>query len=120
MDFILFYFNAPLRNHTDLMLPSLDLGSNVGYYSYNYTHYTEEVMRTIQMTLDDELVVAVDQVVKKLKTTRSAFARKALRDAVKQVTIAMLEDKHKKGYGRYPVDETEFDLWESEQAWGDL
>lgn len=36
-------------------------------------------MRTIQMTLDDELVEAVDQVVKKLKTTRSAFTRMALR-----------------------------------------
>jgi metal-responsive CopG/Arc/MetJ family transcriptional regulator len=77
-------------------------------------------MRTIQMTLDDELVATVDRVVKKLKTTRSAFARRALRDAVKQVTVAMLEDKHKKGYGRYPVDKTEFNLWESEQAWGDL
>jgi metal-responsive CopG/Arc/MetJ family transcriptional regulator len=77
-------------------------------------------MRTIQMTLDDELVATVDRVVKKLKTTRSAFARRALSDAVKQVTIKMLEDKHKKGYRRYPVDKTEFTLWESEQAWGDL
>ena len=42
-------------------------------------------MRTIQMTLDDELVATVDQVVKKLKTTRSAFARRALSDAVQQV-----------------------------------
>ena len=56
-----------------------------GYYGSNYTHYTEEVMRTIQMTLDDELVATVDQVVKKLKTTRSAFARRALSDAVQQV-----------------------------------
>ena len=76
-------------------------------------------MRTIQMTLDDELVATVDQVVKKLKTTRSAFARKALRDAIQQVNIKMLEDKHKKGYGRHPVDKTEFRLWESEQSWGD-
>ncbi len=30
-------------------------------------------MRTIQMTLDDDLVATVDQVVKKLKTTRSTF-----------------------------------------------
>jgi len=76
-------------------------------------------MRTIQMTLDDELVATVDQVVKKLKTTRSAFARKALRDAIQQVNIKMLEDKHKKGYGRHPVDKTEFRLWESEQSWGE-
>jgi CopG family transcriptional regulator / antitoxin EndoAI len=77
-------------------------------------------MRTIQMTLDDDLVATVDQVVKKLKTTRSAFARKALRNAIKQVNISQLEKKHKKGYGRHPADKAEFSVWESEQEWGDL
>ena len=76
-------------------------------------------MRTIQMTLDDELVEAVDKLVKKLKTTRSAFARKALREAIKQVNITVLENKHKKGYERYPVGKSEFSVWESEQEWGD-
>jgi metal-responsive CopG/Arc/MetJ family transcriptional regulator len=76
-------------------------------------------MRTVQMTLDDELVSAVDDVVKKLKTTRSAFARKALKDAIRQVNINMLEKKHKKGYERHPVSKTEFIVWESEQEWGD-
>jgi metal-responsive CopG/Arc/MetJ family transcriptional regulator len=74
------------------------------------------------MTLDDELVATVDQVVKKLKTTRSAFARKALRNAIKQVNVIQLEKKHKKGYGQHPAaaDKTEFSVWESEQDWGDL
>jgi metal-responsive CopG/Arc/MetJ family transcriptional regulator len=76
-------------------------------------------MRTIQMTLDDELVATVDQVVKKLKTNRSAFTRKALKDAIKQVNIKLLEDKHKKGYGLHPIEKTEFSIWELEQAWGD-
>lgn len=77
-------------------------------------------MKTIQMTLDDDLVATVDQVVKKLKTTRSAFTRRALRNAVKQVNAELLEKKHKKGYGRLPVDKMEFSVWESEQEWGDL
>ncbi len=76
-------------------------------------------MRTIQMTLDDELVAAVDKLVKKLKTTRSAFARKALREAIKQVNIKALENKHRKGYERYPVGKNEFSIWESDQDWGD-
>ena len=76
-------------------------------------------MRTIQMTLDDDLVEAVDKLVKKLKTTRSAFARKALREAIKQVNIESLENKHKKGYERHPVSKAEFSVWESEQEWGD-
>jgi metal-responsive CopG/Arc/MetJ family transcriptional regulator len=79
----------------------------------------EVFMRTIQMTLDDELVEAVDKLVKKLKTTRSAFARKALREAIKQVNIKALENKHKKGYEHYPVGKSEFSVWESEQEWGD-
>ena len=76
-------------------------------------------MRTIQMTLDDELVEAVDKLVKKLKTTRSSFARKALREAIKQVNIKALEDRHKKGYERYPVGKSELSGWESNQEWGD-
>ncbi len=76
-------------------------------------------MRTIQMTLDEDLVDAVDRVVRKLHTTRSAFTRKALKDAIKQVNIDLLEKKHKRGYERYPVAKTEFSIWESEQEWGD-
>ena len=75
-------------------------------------------MRTIQMTLDDDLVAAVDGIVKKLKTTRSAFARKALKEAIRQVNINQLEKKHKKGYDHYPIGKTEFSVWESEQEWG--
>ncbi len=77
-------------------------------------------MKTIQMTLDDELVAAVDHVVKKLKTTRSAFTRKALRNALKQVSSDLLEKKHKKGYVERPVGKAEFSGWESEQEWGDV
>jgi metal-responsive CopG/Arc/MetJ family transcriptional regulator len=79
----------------------------------------EDGMKTIQMTLDDELVATVDQVVNKLKTTRSAFARKALRNAIKQVNVDLLERKHKKGYGHHPAGKAEFSVWESEQEWGD-
>jgi metal-responsive CopG/Arc/MetJ family transcriptional regulator len=76
-------------------------------------------MRTIQMTLDDDLVKAVDRVSKKLRTSRSAFARKALRDALVRCTVERLERKHRNGYERYPVAVDEFSIWESEQAWGD-
>jgi hypothetical protein len=109
-----------VRGNLDDLEHALYFESNVGYYSYNHPHDRGEAMRTIQMTLDDELVETVDKVVKKLKTTRSAFARKALKDAVKQVNIEMLENKHKRGYGRRPVGKTEFSVWESEQAWDDL
>jgi metal-responsive CopG/Arc/MetJ family transcriptional regulator len=76
-------------------------------------------MKTVQMTLDEELVRAVDQTVKRLKTTRSAFTRKALQEALKKVSLAELERKHREGYRRRPVARGEFSDWETEQAWGD-
>jgi len=76
-------------------------------------------MRTIQMTLDDDLIESVDQVVKELKTTRSAFTRHALQDAIDRLNIRLLEDKHRKGYELHPVKKGEFSVWEKEQDWGD-
>lgn len=73
-------------------------------------------MKTIQMTLDEDLVLAVDRVVKKLGTSRSAFTRSALKDALKKVRTGELERRHREGYARWPVLRGEFDVWESEQA----
>ena len=75
-------------------------------------------MRTIQMTLDDDLVTAVDRVSKELRTSRSAFARKALRDALARYSLEQLERKHRRGYERDPVAADEFSVWETEQTWG--
>ena len=74
-------------------------------------------MRTVQMTLDDALVREIDQVVKKLGTTRSAFARQALRAALARVRRREAESKHREGYARQPVQPGEFSDWEDEQAW---
>jgi metal-responsive CopG/Arc/MetJ family transcriptional regulator len=76
-------------------------------------------MKTVQMTLDDELVKAVDRVVRKLHTTRSGFARKALRDALGRFSVAQMERKHRRGYETKPVATDEFGDWEPEQAWGE-
>ncbi len=76
-------------------------------------------MRTIQMTLDDDLVKAVDRVSKQLHTSRSAFTRNALREALARYSLEQLERKHRQGYERQPVTADEFSVWETEQAWGD-
>jgi metal-responsive CopG/Arc/MetJ family transcriptional regulator len=85
-------------------------------------HITARIrlMRTVQMTLDDDLVEAVDEIAKKLQTTRSAFAREALRNAVAKYHITDLELKHRQGYEAHPTTEAEFGVWEEEQDWGDL
>ena len=76
-------------------------------------------MRTVQMTLDEELVQSVDRVAKELHTTRSAFAREALQRAVARVRTQRLEEKHRRGYLRRPAGADEFGVWEKEQKWGD-
>jgi metal-responsive CopG/Arc/MetJ family transcriptional regulator len=75
-------------------------------------------MKTIQMTLDESLVKAVDQVVKELNTTRSAFTRSALQTALDRIKISRLEEKHRKGYAEHPVIGEEVIDWEEEQYWG--
>ncbi len=74
-------------------------------------------MRTIQMTLDDDLVEEVDRIAKQLRINRSAFTRKALREALTRYSIKKLERKHRQAYERQPVAADEFSSWETEQAW---
>ncbi len=76
-------------------------------------------MRTIQMTLDDDLVKKVDAIATELNKSRSAFTRDALREAVRQYNIRCLELKHRKGYANHPINKEEFSVWEKEQNWGD-
>jgi metal-responsive CopG/Arc/MetJ family transcriptional regulator len=76
-------------------------------------------MKTVQMTLDEELVAAVDRTVRELGTTRSAFTRDALRAALDRARVRDLEQKHRKGYARKPVRKREFSVWEREQIWTD-
>jgi len=76
-------------------------------------------MKTVQMTLDEDLVKAVDDAAKKLGTTRSGFTRDALRSALKELQVKQLESRHREGYKRKPVKPGEFSDWEAEQAWGD-
>jgi metal-responsive CopG/Arc/MetJ family transcriptional regulator len=76
-------------------------------------------MKTIQMTLDDDLVDLVDKAARRLKTSRSAFTRNALRSALEQLRVRELERKHKEGYQKKPVKKDEFGAWEREQVWAD-
>lgn len=96
---------------------ALDTDHYVDNHSYRYPHQ-EFYMKTVQMTLDEELVRSVDRTVKKLRTTRSEFTRMALREAIAQYEVRQLEIKHREGYAKHPVSPDEFSLWEDEQEWG--
>lgn len=71
------------------------------------------------MTLEPSLVTHVDRAAARLGLTRSAFTRRALREALERLRLQALEQRHRDGYRRKPVRRGEFDLWESEQMWPD-
>jgi metal-responsive CopG/Arc/MetJ family transcriptional regulator len=77
------------------------------------------MMKTVQMTLEEDLLDAVDRAVKRLGTTRSAFTRDSLRRNLARLREEHLERQHRAGYERRPVKAREFDSWESEQVWPD-
>ena len=62
----------------------------------------------------------VNEAIKELGITRSAFIRDALQQARRRLKMGRLEGKHKTGYTRHLVESGEFDIWEAEQSWGDV
>jgi metal-responsive CopG/Arc/MetJ family transcriptional regulator len=76
-------------------------------------------MKTVQMTLDEELVAEVDRAAAAKGKSRSAFTRDALRAALASEHERQLEHQHRLGYERQPVKPGEFDDWEAEQVWPD-
>jgi metal-responsive CopG/Arc/MetJ family transcriptional regulator len=75
-------------------------------------------MKTIQITLDDDLLQKVDQATHSQRIARSQFIRNALENTLHQLAVADLEQKQAEGYRRFPVESGEFDVWEAEQSWG--
>ena len=75
-------------------------------------------MKTIQITIDEELLQKVDQATQLKGVARSQFIRGALEAALRQLAVEALEQKQAEGYRRSPVTAGEFDLWEAEQDWG--
>lgn len=76
-------------------------------------------MRTVQITLENGLVQAVDQAADRLHQSRSAFTREALRAALAKLEVQSKEQQHREGYLRQPVSPGEFSDWEDEQVWVD-
>ena len=76
-------------------------------------------MRTVQMTLDENLVTMVDKISERLGTTRSAFTRNALKEAITKFHTRELEKRHREGYRQKAITRAEFSRWESEQVWID-
>ena len=75
-------------------------------------------MKTVQMTLGEDLVSEVDRVAEQIGTTRSEFTRRALQEAIARLREREMERRQREGYMKKPVKPGEFSDWETEQAWG--
>lgn len=74
-------------------------------------------MKTIQMTIDENLLREVDKATKKIKTSRSEFIRRAMQRLLNDLDAKEMEKNHRDGYKKFPVKGDEFDVWENEQSW---
>jgi metal-responsive CopG/Arc/MetJ family transcriptional regulator len=78
-------------------------------------------MRTVQMTLDPDLIEEVDRAAAAQGKNRSAFTRDALRAALAVARERELEEQHRLAYQRQPWRageiEEDWDDWEPEQVW---
>lgn len=77
-------------------------------------------MRTIQIVVDEALLKATDQIVRRLRINRSALIRSALREHLRRLRTREKERQDRRGYEGRPEGPDEFGVWEKVSAWGPL
>jgi metal-responsive CopG/Arc/MetJ family transcriptional regulator len=74
-------------------------------------------METVQIVLDKALLRAADRAAKKTRQNRSALVRVALREHLRKLEIAAMEERDREGYRKHPEDIAEVLAWEQVAAW---
>ena len=77
------------------------------------------MLRTMQVTISDTLLQQIEQRAKLLGIPPSELIQSALRRVLSEWTSNELERLEVEAYKRQPVQPGEFDVWETEQAWGE-
>ena len=76
-------------------------------------------MQTIQVVIDEKLLQATDRAARREKVNRSALIRNAVREHLKKLAIAELDEREREGYELKPQTAEEIFEWEQELAWPD-
>jgi antitoxin component of RelBE/YafQ-DinJ toxin-antitoxin module len=76
-------------------------------------------METIQISIDETLLAAVQQATNALQMTPSDFIKVALERALAQREIIAKERRDAQGYLLQPQRPEEIEEWQSEQEWGE-
>ena len=74
-------------------------------------------METVRVVLDQELLRAADRTARRVKVSRSALVRDALRAYLKQLHCEEKERQDRQGYERHPDSEDDRAPWEQVTAW---
>ena len=74
-------------------------------------------MEAIQVVLDAELLKAADAAARRQKVNRSELIRQALRQHLRRLRVADLEERDRRGYQAKPQRIEEYGPWEEAAAW---
>ena len=75
------------------------------------------MMETIQVVLDKQLLRDTDRAARHIKVNRSAFVRAALRDYLKQLAVRQRERTDQEGYEHITDGEADIVAWERAARW---
>ncbi len=74
-------------------------------------------MKTIQITIDPDLLDKIDNDEESMKKGRSAFLRQAVRFYFEQKRLKSISDKYRSGYTQGLAKNDDLTIWEDEQVW---
>lgn len=77
------------------------------------------MLKTVQITLPESLLLKIDQAAADLKTSRSGFARQAFEEALFRLQLLQMERQDAEAYARQPEDLEEVTVWRNIQDWGE-
>jgi Arc/MetJ-type ribon-helix-helix transcriptional regulator len=76
-----------------------------------------DIVKTIQVVLDEALLQRADRAARRQRVNRSALIRAALAEYLERGRLAELEAGQRRGYQRHPVAPGEFDAWDKVPGW---
>jgi len=74
-------------------------------------------MKTIQITIDPELLHQIDTDEVSIKKGRSAFLRQAVRYYLEQKRLKLISEKYRSGYTQGLAKDDDLTIWKDEQVW---
>jgi len=74
-------------------------------------------MKTIQITIDPELLHKIDNDEESMKKGRSAFLQQAVQYYLEQKKLRSISEQYRSGYTRESEINDDLTSWEDEQVW---